>query len=220
MPRKKREAVQIIAQKRPMPPALLFDASNRTTHFVPADGVHDWVVDTLLRLESPLRNEDHEHLRDADLAFLWAAAENKRQMRRVIGQCEEVTFRCGAWQKGRQEQQMAEWFGRVPDYLITLDAGYCRECSDAEFCALVEHELYHIAHKSDDFGAPAFTKDGLPKLGIQSHDVEEFIGVVRRYGAGPADGSMAKLVRAAQQAPEVSQINIAHACGTCNLKVA
>ena len=38
---------------------------------------------------------------------------------------------------------MMQWFGRVPAFLITLAADYCAECSDAEFCALVEHELYH-----------------------------------------------------------------------------
>ncbi len=42
----------------------------------------------------------------------------------LLGQCEEVTFRAGAWQKGRQEQQMRDWFGNVPDFLITLDADY------------------------------------------------------------------------------------------------
>lgn len=36
-------------------------------------------------------------------------------------------------------------FGRVPTYIITLAADYCSQCSDADFCALVEHDLYHIA---------------------------------------------------------------------------
>lgn len=220
MPRKKQEIAEFVAPKRPLPPDFLFEASNWTRHFVPADGVHDWVMDTFLRLGSPLHNEDHEHLRDADLAFLWAATENKRQMRRVIGQCEEVTFRCGAWQKGRQEQQMTEWFGRVPAYLITLDANYCRECSDAEFCALVEHEMYHLAHKLDEFGAPAFTKDGRPKIGIQSHDVSEFVGVVERYGFGDPDGPIARMVRAANKGPTIANLSIAQACGTCLLKAA
>lgn len=205
---------------RPHPPALLFDESNWTKHFVPAEGVHDWVMETFLRLGSPLHNPDHEHLRFADLAFLWAATENTRQMRRVIGQCEEVTFRCGAWQKGRQEQQMEEWFGRVPAYLITLDANYCRECPDAEFCALVEHEMMHIGHKQDEFGAPAFTKDGQPKLGMRGHDIEEFVGIVERYGIGSHEGAMARLVRAANKGATVSQISIAHACGTCLAKSA
>ncbi|MEX3914874.1 putative metallopeptidase [Paraburkholderia sp. BR10872] len=204
--------------QRPRPPNSLFDAGNWFRRFTPADGVADWVHQTLLSEHSPLYNADHFHLKDADVEFLWAAQENTKQMRRVVGQCEEVTFRAGAWQKGRQEQQMHEWFGRVPAYLITLDAIYANECSDVEWCALIEHELYHIAQKADEFGAPAFAKDGLPKLGIRGHDVEEFVGIVRRYGIGAGD--TAKLVAAAQKAPEIGSFNIAQACGTCLLRAA
>jgi hypothetical protein len=82
------------------------------------------------------------------------------------------------------EQQMHEWFGRIPKYIITLAADYCEQCNDLEFCALVEHELYHIAQATDDFGAPKFNKEtGQPVLKLRGHDVEEFVGVVRRYGA-------------------------------------
>jgi len=209
--------VETFAQ-RPLPPKTLFDAGNWFRRFMPADGVAQWVHQTLLSEHSPLYNPDHFHLKDADVEFLWAAQENSRQMRRVVGQCEEVTFRCGAWQKGRQEQQMHGWFGRVPTYLITLDAFYANECSDIEWCALIEHELYHIAQKTDEFGAPAFTKDGAPKLGIRGHDVEEFVGIVRRYGIGA--GETAKLIEASRRAPEVGSLNIAQACGTCLLRAA
>ncbi|WP_332454909.1 putative metallopeptidase [Burkholderia ubonensis] len=71
--------------------------------------------ETLLREGAPLHNEDHAHLIDADVAYLWAAVENVRQMRRVVGQCEEVMIRAGGWQRARQEQQLCEWFGRVLD---------------------------------------------------------------------------------------------------------
>jgi hypothetical protein len=86
-------------------------------------------------------------------------------------------FRAGGWQKARQEQQMREWFGDEPTYLITLAADYCAQCSDAEFCALVEHELYHITQATDEYRAPKFTQDDLPKLYLSGHDVEEFVGV-------------------------------------------
>lgn len=97
---------------------------------------------------------------------------------RYWGQCEEVTFRCGVWQKGRQEQQMIRWFGYLPRFLITLAADYCSQCSDAEFCALVEHELYHICQEHNQYGEPKFTEEGFPKLKLRGHDVEEFVGVV------------------------------------------
>ncbi|MCY1459247.1 hypothetical protein D9M71_767050 [compost metagenome] len=112
---------------------------------------------------------------------------------------------------------MRKWFGEVPDYLITLAADYCAECTDAEFCALVEHELYHIAQATDQYGAPKFTQEGLPKLQMRGHDVEEFVGVVRRYGAGE---DVQQLIDAASRPPEVAKINIAGACGTCLLKSA
>jgi hypothetical protein len=78
--------------------------------------------------------------------------------------------------------------------------------------------MYHIGQARDEFGAPVFVKStGLPKLAIRGHDVEEFVGVVRRYGAGV---DVQRMVDAAKAAPEVAKINIARACGTCLLKVA
>ncbi|MFT0533259.1 putative metallopeptidase [Castellaniella hirudinis] len=71
-------------------------------------------------------------------------------------------IRVDGWQTARQEQQLIEWFGHVPDFLITLAADYCAQCSDAEFCA------------------PKFTKDGMPRLALRGHDVEKFIGAVMR----------------------------------------
>ncbi|MDR9177925.1 putative metallopeptidase [Burkholderia multivorans] len=221
MPRSKQTSIANAAHvPRPAPPKALFDGSNWFRHLAPANGVNDWVHHTFLREGAPLHNEDHAHLIDADVAYLWAAVENVRQMRRVVGQCEEVTIRAGGWQRARQEQQLCEWFGRVPAFLITLDAHYARECSDLEWCALVEHELYHIGQRTDGFGAPAFSKDGMPKLGIRGHDVEEFVGIVRRYGVGGGAGDTAKLVDAARRAPEVGHADIARACGTCILRAA
>lgn len=202
---------------RPMPPDGMGEDKPA---YLPAPEVLQWMKDNILTDDGSLYNPEHKHLEFAHLEFLWAAEENKRQMRRIIGLTEEITFRAGAWVKGRQEQQMREWFGDVPKWLITLDANFCQFCSDAEFCALVEHELFHIGHKLDEFGQPAFTQEGLPKLGLKGHDVEEFIGVVKRYGIGHPEGSVAQLVKAAQQRPEVSMVNIAQACGTCMLKAA
>ncbi|WP_249744598.1 putative metallopeptidase [Burkholderia pyrrocinia] len=89
---------------------------NWISRIVPADGVADWVTETFLRDGAPLHNEDHAHLIDADVAYLWAAVENVRQMRRVVGQREEVMIRAGGWQRARHEQQLCEWFGRVPAF--------------------------------------------------------------------------------------------------------
>lgn len=213
MPRAKQQPT--IGPIRPSPPDVLFDSPYMS--FAPALEVQAWARAMFVAEDGPLRNEDHAHLEHANLEFLWASGGFAKQGRTVLGQCEEVTFRAGPWQKGRQEQQMRDWFGQVPDFVITLDADYSRKCSDAEFCALVEHEMYHIGHAKDEFGQPAFTKGGSPKLGMRAHDVEEFVGVVRRYGASK---DVQRLVNAARGAPEVAKLNIARACGTCLLKAA
>lgn len=210
--RKKPSAITVA---RPYPPESFADPLNN--RYLPAPEVLKWARAIILIEGGALHNEDHAHLEYADVQFLWAPHSFAKQGRTVLGQCEEVTFRCGPWQKGRQQQQMADWFGAVPDFLITLDASYCLTCSDAEFCALLEHELYHIAQELDEFGAPAFNKYGLPKLCMRAHDVEEFVGVVRRYGASE---DVQRIIDAAKAAPEVAKINIARACGTCLLKAA
>lgn len=206
--------------KRPVPPAKLFGEEALFGMYVPAPEVVEWLRAAFLEDGSKLYNEEHIHLKDADICVLWTNDPYAKQGRRVAGTAEIPMFRCGAWQKGRQEQQMREWFERVPQFLITLDANYAAQASDAEFCALVEHELYHCGQERDEFGAPKFTKHGLPKYAMRGHDVEEFVGIVRRYGAGNAAGDTAKLVEAASKPPEVAKLDISRCCGTCMLRAA
>ncbi|MDV5356527.1 putative metallopeptidase [Enterobacter asburiae] len=210
--------MSIDEDKRPLPSSAFVEEFAPYTRLIPADGVWQWVQAKIIAESGHLHNPDHIHLADADIGFLWAANAFSRKGRTVLGQAEEVMFRAGGWQKARMEQQMYEWFGRKPDYIITLAADFCLQCSDIEFCALIEHELYHIAQEVDEFGAPKFYRDsGLPKLCMRGHDVEEFIGVVRRYGAS---SNVQELVDAANNPAEVARINIARACGTCLMKLA
>jgi hypothetical protein len=206
--------------KRPMPPASLLELSDLSIlgiRLTPAPEVWEWLQTEILADTGSIHNEDHAHLFDADIRVMWASAAFSKKGRTVVGQAEQVAFRAGGWQKARMEQQMMDWFGDVPTYIITLAADYCAQCSDADFCALVEHELYHIAQAKDQYGAPKFTQEGLPKLEMRGHDVEEFVGVVRRYGASP---DVQELVDAANKPAEVGKLNISRACGTCLLKSA
>jgi len=203
--------------KRPMPP---LDQSN-TLHFhtriFPAPEVLEWVNEQILSEEGRLHNPDHSHLIDADIRIMWASSAFEKQGRTVLGQAEQVAMRAGGWQKARMVQQMHEWFSEVPKYIITLAADYCSQCTDLEFCALVEHELYHIAQATDEFGSPKFNKEGQPVLKLRGHDVEEFVGVVRRYGASV---EVQEMVDAANKPAEVAHLNIARACGNCMLRLA
>lgn len=172
-------------ESRPYPPVNFTGESWLPyTRIIPATEIREWVNQHILLEEGRLHNPDHTHLLDADVAFMWASGSFAKSGRIVLGQCEQVMMRAGGWQKARMEQQMHEWFGRIPKFIITLAADYCEQCNDLEFCALVEHELYHIAQATDDYGAPKFNKEtGMPALKLRGHDVEEFVGVVRRYGA-------------------------------------
>ncbi|WP_427193188.1 putative metallopeptidase [Serratia marcescens] len=206
-------------ERRPYPPLRFIEDHQLTPYIglVPANEVQEWVQRQIIDDAGSLFNPDHGHLADADLRFMWASSAFEKKGRHVLGQAEEVAMRAGGWQKARMEQQMHEWFGDVPKFIITLAADYCSQCSDAEFCALVEHELYHIAQATDDFGSPKFNKEGQPVLKLRGHDVEEFVGVVRRYGASV---EVQELVDAAKRPAEVAQLNIARACGNCMLRLA
>lgn len=109
--------------------------------------------------------------------------------------------------------QVRRWRGAVPDSIVTIDALYAAECGDAEICALVEHELYHCAQNRDAFGAPRFTRYGLPIWTMRGHDVEEFVGVVRRYGSDAA--GLRNLIEAAACQPQIGRAAVAHLCGSC-----
>ena len=105
-------------------------------------------------------------------------------------------FNVGGWRKARQEQQMRDWFGFVPTYLITIDATFCDKANDREFCALLEHELYHIGVERDEDGEMIFSSStGLPKHYLAGHDVEEFVGVTKRWGLVKVLNVLLKLQR-------------------------
>lgn len=200
---------------RPMPPAKLLESPFMI--LAPAPELWEWIQREVLADTGSIHNPEHAHLIDASIGVLWASSAFNKKGRSVLGQAEQLMIRAGGWQKARQEQQMRAWFGEEPEFLITLAGDYCAQCSEAEFCSLVEHELYHIGHKLDKYGAPAFGDDGMPKLEMRGHDVEEFVGVVRRYGPSH---DVQQLIDAASRPPEVAKINIARACGTCLLKSA
>lgn len=204
--------------KRPYPPIELMEHDwCEESLFEPAQDIFEWLHTSILNEENKLFNEDHAHLIEhSGVAFLWCDSAYVKRGRRVLGQAELIQFKVSGWQKYRQEAQMIKWFGFLPKALITLDADYCSNCSDSEFMALVEHELYHLGHKQGNNG-PMYDSLGRASLEMRSHDVEEFFGVVQRYGAS---AGVQKMVDLANEGPTIRKANIAHACGTCLLKLA
>jgi hypothetical protein len=188
--------------------------------FVPAPELEAWVRSTFIDPAGDLANEAHTHLNEAVLGFLWTDIPNARQGRSIVGTAEPgmPMGAMGRWAKARAAYQVKAWFGDVPDFIITIEATHAAACDDASFCALIEHELYHCAQEHDAFGAPKFSKDGRPKFTMRGHDVEEFVGVVARYGI--AATGVGELVRAANKGPEIAAASIANVCGTCLARTA
>lgn len=197
---------------RPFPPAdILADPLPR---FVAALELEQWARQQFINEISPLNNEEHAHLAMAEIGFVWTNVANAKRQRTILGQCQLISDSGDKWSQGRSLQQLREWFGEVPDFLITIYAPAAMMASDAEFMALVEHELYHAGQDKDEFGQPKFSKaTGKPLFAMKGHDVEEFVGVVRRYGADAA--GVREMVAAANKGPEIAEGLISRACGTC-----
>ena len=208
-------------QIRPFPPTELIDQAEEedAIRLAPAQELLAWVKDNYLTMGGQLHNPDHDHIaelihdNEEFLAFAWASSAAMAKKRMVLGQCEKVMFNQGGWKKARQEQQMRDWFGFVPRYLITIDAAFCEQTSDREFCRLIEHELYHIGVERDEDGEIIYSDmTGLPKHYLAGHDVEVFFGEIRQHGI---DSSVQRLLDIAKNAPFVSETNIAACCGNC-----
>lgn len=206
---------------RPRPPAGIVSPENFGVPDVtlPAPEVRDWIHQAYLAEDGPLYWEGHSHLGSASIGVLWTTAAAKRGGRIILGQAEmpeRSLGRQGPWQRARAFQQLEEWFIRVPDFLITLDAFHADTCSDAEFCALLDHELCHCAQALDEYGMPKFNRDtGLPVYTLRGHDVEEFVSVVERFGIEAAGESAVDFVVAAAKKPSVAPVKLSQACGTC-----
>lgn len=183
--------------------------------FAPSLELEEWARAVFIVADGPLANPEHEHLERATIGFAWAAEENVRNGRRILGQTEIMPpMAMGKWQRARALAQVMDWFdGSVPDFLITIDV-IADSFDDASFCALIEHELYHCAQAKDAMGFPKFHREtGDPIWAIRGHDVEEFVGVVARYGT-EATGTT-ELVKAGSNKALVGVASVELACGTC-----
>lgn len=196
----------------PRPPAALFEAFEPI--FMPSPELAAWVQETFIAPGGHLENEDHAHLAQINIGFLWTTADNAKAGRQIIGQAQLLPPTGEKWSAARAAQQLTKWFDGMPEALITLDANAVQTMDDWQVCALIEHECYHLGKKTDAFGDPVFDKEtGKPLLSMRAHCVEEFVGVVKRYGATSPE--LSAMVEAVNRGPSIAATNIARACGTC-----
>lgn len=176
-----------------------------------------WIRATFIAEGAPLYNHEHQHLQHATLGVILTNAECRSKGATVLGRA-HVGEPAGsdAWQKHMKADLLTRQFGSIPDFYLILSAPFIQdrlgENDSPAVCALIEHELYHCAPMLRD-GAPLFQKDGSPKWRIRPHDVEEFIGVVRRYGAHSPE--LQALTEAAERGPTIERAKVDGICGTC-----
>ncbi len=169
------------SQLFPGVPSRLLDSG--PCRFLPAPELGEWARSVFLEPGSLLNNPAHWHLLEAEILWVWSSEAFRSQGRTVVGTAQRGRQQGSAGKRELLEFVYRGWHGgELPDFVVTLCAPYCAECSEGSFCALVEHELFHCAQKEGPRG-PMFDRTGRPVFCLRGHDVEEFTGVVERYGA-------------------------------------
>ena len=205
--------VRLKPWRPPLPPSVPETCGRNW--WAPAPDWADWARETFIEGSGRLVNTEHRHLRQATIGFLLTTAENKKNGRRIAGTA-SIPVPGAGWSGARARWLRHHWFGIEPDFIVTLDANLIAAGSPGWICGLIEHELLHCGQARDAFsGAPLFSMvTGRPIFAIRPHDSEQFVSIVRRYGAEAA--MVEGLIEAAQEAPLFDDVDITSiCCGTC-----
>lgn len=117
---------------------------------------------------------------EADIAIYMRLEAKSRGGKAILG-----TLALPGWQGALGPLAawlLAEHHGKMPDFLMILDAEWWERASARDREALVFHELMHADQARDKEGELRFTSEGLPVWAIREHDVTAFHAEVRRYG--------------------------------------
>lgn len=182
----------------------------------PCPEVRDWARAMFIQFGGPLYNADHQHLEHASVEFLWTSEPFDKPFGvKVLGTAELGRPSGTAWVKARKREQLHRWFGREPDFIITLDVVNLATAQPEVICAIVEHELYHCAQERDENGDLRYNSEGDPVWGMRPHDAEIFVNEVWRYGAYTE--TLRQLKAALDAGPFVSPSELSGVCG-CGAK--
>jgi hypothetical protein len=199
---------------KPIPPEHLHEPGFNVE---PAPEAAEWLKQMFVLDGAPLMNPDHEHMRKVDLVCLWTNVEFEDGGMPIVGMAEIVNVNGKPWPRAEKTDHLCMLHGNIPQARIWLYAPAWATCSHWRACAVGEHELYHYAHKHDGEGDPMFDDLDRPVLTKRAHDVEEFVGVMVRYGVDNCAGRSRAFVEAALQkplfAPPTLEAAAACACG-------
>lgn len=197
---------------RPQPSPELTVPGNQID---PSVDLQEWLMNTFVHEDGELCNEDHAHLRMANIAAIWTNVEYEDGLMPVGGMAEIVKVNGKPWTRTERIDHLCLLHGDIPQARIWIYAPYAATLDDFSFCALLEHELYHFAQRLGKDGEPMFDEDNRPVLVKRAHDCSEFLGVVERYGVGAVHPNIGKLVEIAKRKPLLQRASIQIACGSC-----
>jgi hypothetical protein len=133
----------------------------------------------MYRLLAELVAAHHEDLYGARIALAWQRSWTPDVDGRVIlGQCRKVG------DLDREVFEVAHF-----DFIILLREAFWRDVlvTDHQRRALLDHELTHATVKLDANGEPVVDERNRTVYRMRKHDVEDFSGIVARYGLYKAD---------------------------------
>ena len=126
-----------------------------------------------------------EHIKSARIAWLFTLDELK------LGGGQKAAIISTPTVQGNL-RKLFEWFldemtaelfdGDAADFLVRVSVGAWESIDAIRRERLVFHELCHLVHAEDRYGAPLFDDEGRPALKLVPHDTEVFHEEIRRYG--------------------------------------
>lgn len=186
---------------RPFPPQFMRTYGRE---LVRALDVESLVALGFTRTDGVFFDPEHEHLTTATIGVIWSNARHMVKGEEKAGMMEllpDPDSEPRTWTEARKHDWLASVYGRPwPRFQMTLSGVWSWVYDDRSFLALVDHELCHAAVARDEGGAMKHRPGSSePIWKTRGHDVEQFVGTVRRWGA-PAAGA-AELVAAAAAPP-------------------
>lgn len=136
-----------------------------------------------------MKTDTHKHIAENEIqvGYLMRLDAKIKGGKQELGSVHETKSMFQGGFKDLGLQLLGNMLGHVPQFLMVLDHEWWQQASDRDAEALVWHELCHIQHALDKFGAPRFDLDGLPVYKVHEHDVAAFRSEVERYGAWTPD---------------------------------
>ncbi len=202
--------------ERPLPSEALREPGFQIE---PSPELAAWLKDTFVVEGAALENPDHCHLSKVDLVCMFTNVEYIDGGMPIVGMAEIMNVNGKPWAKAEKTDHLCLMHGNVPQARIWIYAPYWAACSDASACATGEHEMYHYAHKRSREGDLLFDDFDRPVLTKRAHDVEEFVGVMERYGVDACAGKSREFVEAAKREPLIAADKIAAACCACGARL-